>query len=151
ASMELFDPGFGRPFAQIAAANAAEIDEAVATARRGFEIWRRTKPAERGRVLQRAASRLREEAAKLAVIEALQSGKTLAEARGDVAGAARTFEYYGGAADKIQGDSIPLGPDYLALTLIEPIGVTAHIIPWNYPISTFARSVAPALAAGCAV
>ena len=85
------------------------------------------------------------------MIEALHSGKTLAEARGDVGGAARLFEYYGGAADKIQGDSIPLGRDYMGFTLIEPVGVTAHIIPWNYPISTFARSVAPALAAGCSV
>jgi len=149
--METVDPGSGRAFGSVAAGAAADVDRAVEAARRGFERWRRVRPAERGQVLARAAGLIREQADRLAVIEALDSGKTLAEAKGDVAGAARTFEYYGGAADKIQGDSIPLGPGYLALTLQEPLGVVAQIIPWNYPISTFARGVAPALAAGCAV
>jgi len=151
ARMDVFDPGAGKPFTAIAAGSAADIDKAVASAARGLAAWRRLRPAERGRVLLQVAQRIRENQGRLAVIEALQSGKTLAEARGDVGGAARLFEYYAGAVDKIQGDSIPLGPDYMALTVIEPVGVTAHIIPWNYPISTFARSVAPALAAGCAV
>jgi aldehyde dehydrogenase (NAD+) len=151
ASLEIFDPGAGKAFTRVADGAPGDVDRAVASAQQGFAAWRRLKPAERGRVLLRAAQKLREQAERLAVIEALQSGKTLAEARGDVGGAARLFEYYGGAADKIQGDSIPLGRDYMGFTLIEPVGVTAHIIPWNYPISTFARSVAPALAAGCSV
>jgi acyl-CoA reductase-like NAD-dependent aldehyde dehydrogenase len=73
------------------------------------------------------------------------------EAQGDVGGAARAFEYYAGACDKFQGASIPLGPDYLSYTRHEPVGVAAQIVPWNYPISTLARGLAPALAAGCAV
>src|SRR5215831_10963426 len=151
ANLEIFDPGTGRAFTSVADASANDVDQSVASAQKGLETWKRLKPAERGRVLLATAAKLREQAERLAVIEALHSGKTLAEARGDVGGAARLFEYYGGAADKIQGDSIPLGRDYMGFTLIEPVGVTAHIIPWNYPISTFARSVAPALAAGCSV
>src|SRR5215469_7710522 len=123
ASLEIYDPGAGKVFTRVADASPDEVDRAVASAKEGLETWRRLKPAERGRVLLATAVKLRERAERLAVIEALQSGKTLAEARGDVGGAARLFEYYGGAADKIQGDSVPLGPDYLAITLFEPIGV----------------------------
>src|SRR5690606_41535881 len=61
------------------------------------------------------------------------------------------FDYYAGAADKNEGSSYPLGEDYASLSINEPVGVTAHIIPWNYPVSTAARSIAPALAAGCSV
>jgi acyl-CoA reductase-like NAD-dependent aldehyde dehydrogenase len=151
AELEILDPGRGEAFARVADASTADVDRAVESACQGLKAWRRAKPAERGRVLMRTAAALRDQAERLAVIEALHSGKTLPEARGDVGSAARLFEYYGGAADKIQGDSIPLGQDYFGFTLMEPVGVTAHIIPWNYPISTFVRSVAPALAAGCSV
>ena len=81
-------------------------------------------PAERGRILHRAAALIRAQADRLAVVEALDSGKTLSEARGDVAGAARTFEYYAGACDKLQGDTIPLDAGHLAYTILEPVGVT---------------------------
>jgi aldehyde dehydrogenase (NAD+) len=67
----------------------------------------------------------------------------------DIESCARYFEYYAGIADKMQGDTIPLGPDYLSLTLHEPVGVTAHIIPWNFPMVTTSRGLGPALAAGC--
>jgi acyl-CoA reductase-like NAD-dependent aldehyde dehydrogenase len=94
---------------------------------------------------------MREGAARLAVAECLDSGKPLQEAEADVQGAARCFEYYAGLPDKFEGRTIPLGPDHLGYTQWEPAGVTAQIIPWNYPISTLARGVAPALAAGCGV
>jgi acyl-CoA reductase-like NAD-dependent aldehyde dehydrogenase len=149
--MESFDPGSGRAFTSFAAGSADDVDRAVVSARQGFEAWRRLRPVERGRILAKAAELILAQSDRLAVIEALDSGKTLAEARGDIRGAARLFEYYGGAVDKLQGDSIPLGLGNIALTLLEPLGVVAQIIPWNYPISTFARGVAPALAAGCAV
>jgi len=145
------DPGTGRDFAEVAAGNAEDVDRAVQAARRAFGAWARTRPAERGRVLQRAAERLRADAERLAVVESLDSGKRLSEALGDVLGAARCFEYYAGACDKLQGDTIPLGPDHLAYTVHEPAGVAAQIVPWNYPISTAARGLAPALAAGCSV
>ena len=77
------------------------------------------------------------------MVECLDSGKPLGEAEGDVAGAARAFEYYAGACDKLQGDNFPIGPDYLGYSLHEPVGVAAQIIPWNFPISTAARGIAP--------
>ncbi|MFM7275103.1 MAG: aldehyde dehydrogenase family protein, partial [Gammaproteobacteria bacterium] len=149
--MTSFDPGNGKAFAEFAAGDAADVERAVEAARRGLQRWRRSRPAERCRVLNRMAALMRENAAFLAVVEAVDSGKTLAEAEGDVASSARLFEYYAGAADKLEGRSIPLGPDYMNWTLREPVGITAHIIPWNYPTSTFARGIAPALAAGCSV
>ena len=145
-------PGTGEAFTEFAAGDSEDVDRAVISARAAFAgPWRRATPAQRGRVLQRCAELIREHAERLAVVETLDSGKRLSEALGDVNGAARCFEYYAGACDKHQGETIPLGPDYLAYTLNEPIGVAAQIVPWNYPISTTARGLAPALAAGCAV
>lgn len=150
-SMESFDPGRGEPFAEFARGDAADVDAAVASARRGFAIWRDTPAVERGRILYRTAELIRADAARLAIAECLDSGKPLIEAEGDVRGAARAFEYYAGACDKLQGDTFPIGPAYLGYSVHEPVGVAAQIIPWNYPISTAARGIAPALAAGCAV
>lgn len=151
-TLDTLDPGTGRVFARFAAGQAADVDAAVLAANRALKgPWRGMAPAQRGRVLHRVAELIRANAARLAVVETLDSGKRLSEALGDVAGAANCFEYYAGACDKHQGDSLPLGPEYLAYTLNEPVGVTAHIIPWNYPLSTAARGIAPALAAGCTV
>ncbi len=150
--LEDFDPGTAQPFIAVDSADTADVDAAVAAAHRAqIGVWRKTKPSQRAQILLRAATLLRAEAARFAVVEALDTGKTLAEAEGDIAGTARMFEYYGGLADKLQGDTIPLGPDYFSYTTLEPVGVTAHIIPWNYPTTTFVRGVAPALAAGCTV
>jgi aldehyde dehydrogenase (NAD+) len=150
--MESFDPGTGRAFASFAAGDAEDVDAAVRAARRAMNgAWGSATPAERGRVLHRVAALIVEHADRLAVVESLDSGKRLCEARSDVAGAARTFEYYAGACDTQLGASIPLGPDHLAYTSNEPVGVTAHIVPWNYPLSTAARGFAPAFAAGCTV
>jgi acyl-CoA reductase-like NAD-dependent aldehyde dehydrogenase len=108
-------------------------------------------PAQRATLLRKAAALIRQHHARLSVVETLNSGKTLAEAEGDVRASARLFEYYSGAADKLQGETIPLDQNNLCYTTLEPIGVTAHILPWNYPTSTFVRGIAPALAAGCTV
>lgn len=148
--IESFDPGLARPFAAFPAGKTADIERAVESAEKGLAVWRDTAPVERCRVLNRMASVIRERGDYLAFVEALDSGKTLAEARSDVQSAIRCFEYYAGAADKLEGRSIPLGPGLTSWTEREPVGVTAHVIPWNYPTSTFARGVAPALAAGCA-
>src|SRR5690606_25358119 len=106
-------------------------------------------PSSRGSLLLRVADLIRRNKDRLAVVESLDVGKPLQEAEGDIAGAARCFEYYAGAADKLEGKSLPLGPDYIGMTVNEPVGLTAHIVPWNCPFSTLARSLAPALAAGC--
>ena len=152
AFLESFDPGTAAAFASFSAGTADDVDQAVNSARNAFfTVWRDTAPAERGRILQRASALILENLARLAVVESLDSGKPLQEAIGDVRGAARAFEYYAGACDKLQGDSFPLGSRHFGYSIHEPVGVTAHIIPWNYPISTAARGIAPALAAGCTV
>ena len=150
-SMETFDPARGRPYHSFAAGDAEDVGNAVDAALRAGKGWAETRPSARGAVLARAAALMREETPRLAVVESLDSGKPLQEAEGDVAGAARAFEYYAAAANALQGDSFPLGHAYLGYSLHEPVGLTAHIIPWNYPLSTAARGIAPALAAGCTV
>jgi aldehyde dehydrogenase (NAD+) len=87
----------------------------------------------------------------MARIETLDVGKPLGESLGDMDGVAGTFRYNAGAADKMEGVTVPLGPDFVDFTVMEPIGVTAHIVPWNFPLGMAARSMAPALAAGCTV
>jgi aldehyde dehydrogenase (NAD+) len=150
AEMESFDPGRGVPFATFAAGSAEDVARAVAAARAALSgPWSRLTPAARGEILMRASHLLRERAARFAVVEMLDSGKLLAESEGDVGGVVRCLAYYAGAADKLQGDSVPLGPDYVGVTIEEPVGVVAQIVPWNYPLSTAARGIAPALAAGC--
>ncbi len=150
ARMETIDPGTGRAFAHFAAGGAGDVDAAVQAARRALGgAWRRVSPAQRGAILARTAALIRANAARLAVVEVLDAGKTLAEAQGDVAGAARCFEYYAGACDKLQGDTIPQDMAHAAWTWLEPAGVAGQIVPWNYPIATAARGIAPALAAGC--
>jgi acyl-CoA reductase-like NAD-dependent aldehyde dehydrogenase len=102
-------------------------------------------------MLFRIAQAIRERAEELSVLESRDNGKPLRQARTDVQVAARYFEFYGGVADKIMGTTIPMGPGLLDFTVREPIGVSAQIVPWNYPIQIGSRGVAPALAAGCAV
>ena len=149
--MESFDPGLGTAFASFAAGSADDVALAVSSAARGLAIWRQTCPAARHRVLQNAAGLIRETSPLLSLMDTLDSGKTLSEAKGDVESAARMFDYYAAIAETLEGSEIPLGQDQISFTRREPVGVTAHIIPWNYPTSTFARGVAPALAAGCSV
>ena len=147
--MESFDAGTGVAFADFAAGTSSDVDRAVESATEGFEVWRNMAPSHRCTILNEVARMMRAEADLLAVVDSLDSGKTLAEAQGDVAGSARLFEYYAGAADKLDGRSVNLGNGNAAFTVREPVGVTAHIVPWNYPTSTFVRGIAPALAAGC--
>jgi acyl-CoA reductase-like NAD-dependent aldehyde dehydrogenase len=129
------------------------VNRAVQAAHAAMEskTWGGLAPAERGRIMQRIATMLRERAEDLAKLESLDNGKPLRQARTDVQVAARYFEFFAGIADKIMGNTIPLGPGFLDFTVREPIGVSAQIVPWNYPIQIGARGVAPALAAGCAV
>lgn len=145
------DPSLGEPFADIAECDATDVDAAARSAAAAFPAWRALKPVDRGRIMLRLAERINAEAAELAAIEVRDSGKPTAIALGDVRGAARYFEYYGGMADKLQGETIPLGDDYVSYTRHEPFGVVGAIIPWNGPINQAARSVAPALMMGNAV
>ncbi|MFC6487153.1 aldehyde dehydrogenase family protein [Nitratireductor sp. GCM10026969] len=147
------DPATGKVIAEFARAGQTEVDQAVAAARKAFDEgpWRRMRPFERGRVLQRIADLILERREDLVRKECADSGKPLRDAYWEVDCSARFFEFYAGAADKLHGSSIPLGPDWSDWTVKDPIGVSLHIIPWNYPFQLIARGVAPALAAGCAV
>ncbi|WP_440766215.1 aldehyde dehydrogenase family protein [Natronorubrum sp. DTA7] len=142
------DPATGDPIAEVATATADDVDRAVTAARTALPAWRSKSPVERGQIVHRIAERIREHADELATIESRDQGKPLSQARDDVEGTARYFEYYAGTADKLEGESIPLGEDTLDLTTREPYGVSGQIIPWNFPLSITARGVAPALVAG---
>jgi acyl-CoA reductase-like NAD-dependent aldehyde dehydrogenase len=150
---DAFDPATGEVIARFACAGAGEVDKAVRAARAAFETgpWRRMRPFERGRIMQRIGELILARREELARMECRDSGKPLRDAYWEVDCAARNFEFYGGAADKLFGTSIPLGDGWMDWTLREPVGVSLHIIPWNYPFQLIARGVAPALAAGCAV
>jgi len=152
-TIDVFDPSTGEVFATVAKATRADVDRAVDTAQAAFEgkAWGGMLPAERGRIMQRIAHALRDQVEDIANLESRDNGKPLRQARTDVQVAARYFEFFAGIADKIMGHTIPLGPGYLDYTIREPIGVSAHIVPWNYPIQIGARGVAPALAAGCTI
>lgn len=148
-SADSVDPATGVSFASVALGNANDVDRAIESSKRALKgDWRQTTPVQRVRILARTAALIRRDAELLARVETLDSGKPIREARGDVETAAGYFEYYAGMADKLQGDTIPLGPDFMSFTIHEPVGVTAHIIPWNFPLVTTARGAAPALAAG---
>lgn len=148
-----FDPATGVLVAEFARAGAVEVDMAVAAARAAFDNgpWRRMRPFERGRILHRIGELMLQRRDEIARKESIDSGKPLRDSYWEVDCSARFFEFYGGAADKLHGSSIPLGPDWSDWTVKEAIGVSLHIIPWNYPFQLIARGVAPALAAGCAV
>jgi acyl-CoA reductase-like NAD-dependent aldehyde dehydrogenase len=151
--LEVYDPSTEELLARVARATAKDVDRAVAAAREALEskAWAGITPAERGRTLYRIAQNLRERTEELAELKSRDNGKPLRQARTDVQVAARYFEFYAGVADKILGHTIPLGPGLLDYTVREPIGVSAQIVPWNYPIQIGSRGVAPALAAGCTV
>ena len=144
------DPSTEEMLASVARGRAADIDLAVEAAHRaGRSEWRQITPAERGRLMFKLADALEADAERLALLETLDVGKPVKESLGDVRGVCATIRYNAGAADKMEGSTIPLGPSFVDFTMLEPVGVTAHIVPWNYPLGMVARSVAPALAAGC--
>jgi aldehyde dehydrogenase (NAD+) len=148
-TFEAINPSTEVSLTQVARGGPEDIDDAVAAAREAFEgPWRRVKPEERGRLLYRVARELEARINEFAELETLDTGKPLAHAHGEISGCVRYLDYYAGAADKIHGETIPLGSDYLNYTVREPLGVTAHIVPWNMPLSMVCRSLAPALAAG---
>lgn len=149
-ALPMIDPSTGKPIGDIARGGKTDIDTAVACARAAFEgSWgQKTSPVERGRLLMRIAQVVLEHAEELAQIEALDTGKPLKQARADAAALARYFEFYAGAADKLHGVTIPYQPGFTVIGVREPFGVTGHIVPWNYPLQIFARSVAASLAVG---
>ncbi len=148
-TLPLLNPSTGEPLAQIARGAKPEIDAAVTAAHAARTgTWGRMTAAERGRILARIGRLIEERIDELALLEALDVGKPLTQARADARALARYMEFYGGAADKITGETIPYLDGYTVYTLREPHGVTGHIIPWNYPMQIIGRSVGAALAMG---
>ncbi|ADJ16855.1 aldehyde dehydrogenase family protein [Halalkalicoccus jeotgali] len=150
-TIPIVDSATEETFATIAAGGASDIDRAATVASESTTAWLEMSPPERGRVLNRAAMLIRKNKESLAELLTRENGKPISQARTEIEVGARYFEYYAGATDKIQGETIPLGREYVDFTIREPLGVTGHIVPWNFPVSLFARSVAPSLAAGNAV
>src|ERR1700735_1644463 len=147
----VMEPSTEEVMAEVPEANEKDVNRAVAAAKAAFDsgAWPQTTAQDRGRILFRLAERIRKEAAHLAELESRNSGKPIVEAEYDIADAATCFEYYGGMATKILGHVNPVPDNALSLSLREPIGVAAQIIPWNYPLLMAAWKLAPALAAGC--
>ncbi len=148
-TLAVIDPSDGQPFDEIQRSNADDIDTAVHAARQCYHaVWQRMAPADRGRLLQKLSAKVLEHADELTALEQRDCGKPTKQARADAMALARYFEFYAGACDKLHGETIPYLDGYSVLTWREPHGVTGHIIPWNYPMQIFGRSVGGALAAG---
>ncbi|MCG7494615.1 aldehyde dehydrogenase family protein [Thalassobius sp. Cn5-15] len=148
-TLPLSNPSTGEEIGAIARGTAADIDIAVEAATRAWQgDWGRVAAVERGRILHRLSQLVLERVEDLARIEALDVGKPLKQARADAIALARYLEFYAGAADKLHGATIPYQDGYTVYTLREAHGVTAHIVPWNYPMQIIGRSVGAALATG---
>ena len=148
-TIPVIDPSDGQPFDELQRGSTEDIGWAVRAARQCYEsVWSKLSGAERGRLLMRLAEKIAENADELAALEQRDCGKPTKQARADAVALVRYFEYYAGACDKLHGHTIPYLDGYSVLTWREPHGVTGHIIPWNYPMQIFGRSVGGALAAG---
>jgi aldehyde dehydrogenase (NAD+) len=148
-ALMLENPSSGSDLASIARGAAADVDAAVRAARAALEgEWGCLTATERGRVLSNIGQAVAAQADELAQLEALDVGKPLKQGRADALALARYLEFYGGACDKVHGETLPYLAGYTVLTLREPHGVTAHIVPWNYPMQIVGRSVGAALAMG---
>ena len=148
-TLAVIDPSDGQPFDEIQRSNADDIAAAVHAARQCYQaVWQRMAPVDRGRLLQKLSAKVLEHADELTALEQRDCGKPTKQARADAVALARYFEFYAGACDKLHGETIPYLDGYSVLTWREPHGVTGHIIPWNYPMQIFGRSVGGALAAG---
>ena len=149
-SFDVNEPAVGTPMATVAEAGPEDARRAVDIAHRAFEegAWRRMSATERGRVLLRASTLVRERLEDLARIESRNVGKPINDARDEMGIVADTLEYWGGATTRIFGETIPVQDPGLDLTLREPVGVCALIVPWNFPLAIGSWKISPALACG---
>lgn len=149
ATLPAINPSTGETYDEIADGTADDVDAAVRAARSAFEgEWGRLTPLERGRLMLRYAQVIADHAQELARIEAEDTGKPWSVALADTGAAARYFEFYGAAADKVHGETVPFLQGYFVAVIHEPYGVTGHILPWNYPLQMYGRTLAPSLAMG---
>ena len=149
-TFSVIEPGTGKPFAEVAQAGVADAEQAVQVAHRAFEdgAWPRMSATGRGRILLQASALVRQRLEAIATVEARNAGKPIRDARGEISLVAAVLEYWGGAANKIFGETIPVQDAGLEVTLREPVGVCALITPWNFPLVIASWKIAPALACG---
>jgi betaine-aldehyde dehydrogenase len=148
-TLATLNPHDNSPIAEVAMAGPADIDKAVAAATRAFPAWSRMAAADRGRILLRLADLIEANTEELARLESLDTGHPLRDSRNlDVPRTAACFRYFGGMADKLQGDVVPVEAGFLNYLLREPIGVVGQVVPWNFPLMFTSWKMGPALAAG---
>ena len=150
---DILNPATGEVMATTPKATLGDVNRTVEASRAAFNdsTWKNMDPAQRGRILNKMAQATYAKAKELAVLESNNNGKTFREALSEIRYGAWTLEYFAGLSDKIEGSTIPVPGNRLNYTLRQPLGVTVHIIPWNFPLQLALRSIAPALAAGCTV
>ena len=148
SAFELIEPATGETLATVPQASADDVDRAVRAAESAFGAWRKMNPRERGRVLLKLALLIRDHADELAKTESRNVGKPIRDSRDEVGLAADCFEYYGGATNKVFGQTIPSAAPGVLMTFREPVGICGIIVPWNFPIAIASWKVAPALAMG---
>lgn len=148
-TLPTLNPHDNSPITDVAMAGTADIDLAVQAAQRAFPAWSRMAAAERGRILLRLADLIEAKSDELARLESLDTGHPIKDSRAlDVPRTAACFRYFGGMADKFQGETIPVESGFLNYTLREPVGVVGQVVPWNFPLMFTSWKMAPALAAG---
>src|SRR4051794_13124518 len=145
--LDVIEPATERTLASVPRAGAEELDAAVARARAAYPAWRAVAPGDRARLLSRLSAAVEERGEELAVLEARNAGKPIADARGEMGMVADVFRYYAGAPERLLGDTIPVAGGQ-AFTVREPLGVVGLIVPWNFPLTIAAWKLGPALAAG---
>ncbi|RVT94213.1 NAD-dependent succinate-semialdehyde dehydrogenase [Sphingomonas crocodyli] len=148
---DILDPRTGRGQAAVPHATDADLDEALAAAQRGFDLWRKTAPEQRAAVLQRTAAILRERADPLARLITLEEGKPFTEAKGEIAGGAAILEFHAGEAMRIYGRVLPRPAGRRSMVLHQPVGPVAAFCAWNFPVLNVVRKLSPAIASGCSI
>lgn len=144
------NPATEKPFAQVAQGGPEDIDAAVRAAGRAFPAWSRLPASERAKYLLRIAERLSDNKDAIALVNTRETGKPICESAAvEIGGSVRTLEYYSGAHTRLNGETLQVNENQISLTIKEPVGVAAHIIPWNFPLLLSFWKIAPALVAGC--
>ena len=146
------NPATEKPLAEIAQGGEEDVDAAVRAAERAFSSWSKLAASERAKHLLRIAQALSDNRDKIALINTRETGKPIRESVAvEIGGSVRALEYYSGAHTRLNGETLQVNENQISLTIREPVGVAAHIIPWNFPLLLSFWKIAPALVAGCTI